>query len=263
MLIDLQLSAAAMPWTQIREGALAAEEAGFSALWTFDHLSGAVLRGHTMLECFSLMGALAAATSTIGIGSLVVNVANRPAGVLAAGAASVQAISGNRLLLGLGAGTSPRSKFVTEQRAVGIEVLDRLADRHAALVRVLDLLDAVWRPDRDDRFDGFALPDVRPPVLLGVNSAALATIAGERVDGVNVRASDPNALELARAARAAHAGRPGPFEVSIWTRWNPALLDADHPDRRAWAAAGIDRLILTALEPIDPSDVAAAAPFLR
>lgn len=254
-----------MPWAQIREGALAAEEAGFSALWTFDHLSGALLRGHTMLECFSLMGALAAATSTIGIGSLVVNVANRPAGVLAAAAASVQAISGNRLVLGLGAGTSPRSKFVTEQLAVGMEVRDRLADRHAALVDALDLLDAIWRPDRDARFDGFALPEVRPPVVLGVNSEALATIAGRRADGVNVRRSDPNAADLVRAARRAHAdaGRTSRFEASMWTLWNADLLDAGHPDRRASAAMGIDRLILTALEPIDPSTVAAAAPFLR
>ncbi len=49
----------------------------------------------------------------------------------------------------------------------------------------------------------------------------------------------------------------------MWTLWNPDLLDGDHPDRRAWAALGIDRLILTALEPIGPDEIASAVKHLR
>lgn len=271
MLIDLQLSPGTMAWSAILEGSQAAEEAGFSALWAFDHLDGSLLRGHTMLECWSLMGAVAASTRTIGVGTLVANIASRPPGVLAAAAASVQAISGGRLRLGLGAGTSPRSPFASEQRAMNMPVKDRLAERHTALVDVLDLLDTLWSPDRDPVYAGFARPEVRPPVLVGVNSAALATIAGQRCDGVNVRRSDPDRAEWLRAARAAHAARPtgrsggvdAPFEATMWTLWNPDLLDADHPDRRAWAALGIDRLILTALEPLAAATIAAASRYLR
>jgi len=271
VLIDLQLSPGTMPWPAILEGSQAAEEAGFAALWAFDHLDGSLLRGHTMLECWSLMGAVAASTRTIGVGTLVANIASRPPGVLAAAAASVQAISGGRLRLGLGAGTSPRSPFASEQRAMNMPVKDRLAERHAALVEVLDLLDTLWSPDRDPVYAGFARPEVRPPVLVGVNSAALAAIAGQRCDGVNVRGSDPNMAEWLRVARAAHSARPAagagvvgaPFEATLWTMWDPDLLDADHPDRRTWAALGIDRLILTALEPLDAVTIAASARYLR
>ena len=263
MLIDLQLSAATMPWAQIRDGVRAAEEAGFDTAWTFDHLSGAVLGGHTMLECWALTGALAACTERIGLGTLVANVANRPAGVLATAAASVQLISGGRFRLGLGAGTSPRSQWAVEQRALDMPVRPTLAARHQALDDALDLFDQLWRVDRDERFAGFPVPEPRPPVLLGVNSEPLARIAGRRCDGVNVRRSHPDLAALLEAAGRAHEGRSGPWDVSVWARWDADLLRPDHPDRVRWEALGITRLILTALEPLAPAELAAAAVHLR
>ena len=64
MRIDLQLSPGAHGWPALRGAALAAEAAGFSTFWTYDHLSGTSLRGDGMLECFTLLGALAASTRT-------------------------------------------------------------------------------------------------------------------------------------------------------------------------------------------------------
>jgi alkanesulfonate monooxygenase SsuD/methylene tetrahydromethanopterin reductase-like flavin-dependent oxidoreductase (luciferase family) len=110
MEIDIQLSPAVEPWPDLRDGILRAEEAGFGAAWVFDHFAGAMLGGTTMLECFTLLGAMAASTERIGLGSLVVNMANRNPGVLAMCAASVQHIAGGRFTLGLGAGTSPTSR---------------------------------------------------------------------------------------------------------------------------------------------------------
>ena len=91
---DLQINPGVASWPTIREVALAAEDVGFSTLWTMDHLQGSVMRAPDMPECFSLLGALAAATSTIGLGPLVVNVGNRHPGVLANAAATVQLVSG-------------------------------------------------------------------------------------------------------------------------------------------------------------------------
>src|SRR4051812_49181085 len=124
MIIDLQISPATTSWPVLRDGVLAAEALGYGAGWVFAHFDGRVLSprgavGSGMLECFSLLGALAATTSTIRLGSLVVNVANRPPGTLAASAATVQRISGGRLLLGLGAGASPTSPWAAEQNALG------------------------------------------------------------------------------------------------------------------------------------------------
>lgn len=107
MRFDIQLSPAAESWTSLRDGVLLAEELGYDTAWVFDHFAGAMLSGTTMVECFTLLGALSAATERIGLGSLVVNVANRHPAVMAMSAASVQTLSGGRFTLGLGAGAAP------------------------------------------------------------------------------------------------------------------------------------------------------------
>ena len=63
----------------------------------------------SMPECFATLGALAAATRNIGLGSLVVNAGLRDPAIVANAAATVQEISGGRFILGLGAGASPSS----------------------------------------------------------------------------------------------------------------------------------------------------------
>jgi alkanesulfonate monooxygenase SsuD/methylene tetrahydromethanopterin reductase-like flavin-dependent oxidoreductase (luciferase family) len=139
-----------------------------------------------------------------------------------------------------------------------------LAARHEALVEALDLLDALWRVDRDEvTFAGFPRPDVRPPVTLGVNSPQLARLAARRCDGINLRGHAPEMEALLDAARDERSGRLDPWEVSVWTFWDPALLRPDHPERRRFARLGVDRLVLTSLVPLAPSAIAAAAPLLR
>src|SRR5690606_23959684 len=96
VILDVQFNAATTSWPAIRDGARAAEMAGFGALWVFDHLAGSSLSGSTSLEMFTLLGALAASTERIALGSMVANVYNRQPGVLAVGAASVEAIGGRR-----------------------------------------------------------------------------------------------------------------------------------------------------------------------
>src|SRR4051812_46671257 len=125
-----------------------------------------------MLECITLLGALAAATTTIRVGTLVANVANRHPAVLAAAASSVHRISDGRFTLGLGAGTAPDSKWSGEHVARGIPLKPDLAARHAAVVQQIEFVRALPEPI---------------PVIVGVNSVRLATIAGEVADGINVR----------------------------------------------------------------------------
>src|SRR3954454_5759584 len=127
-----------------------------------------------MLECFTLLGALAAATTTIGLGAVVANVANRHPAVLPAAASSVQRISGGRFTLGLGAGTAPESKWSGEHVVRGIPLHHDIEDRHAAVGRQI-------RAIRD-------LPEAMK-VIVGVNSVRLATVAGNVADGINVRTS--------------------------------------------------------------------------
>jgi alkanesulfonate monooxygenase SsuD/methylene tetrahydromethanopterin reductase-like flavin-dependent oxidoreductase (luciferase family) len=109
-------------WNTLRAAATTAENAGFDGLWTWDHLMGGVHRAGHVLECWTLLTALAAITQRAAIGPLVLNVANRHAGVTAVMAATLQHISGGRVLLGLGAGGGAQTPYAAEQAAFGKSV---------------------------------------------------------------------------------------------------------------------------------------------
>ena len=225
MKIDIQFSPGANDWPALRDAVLRAEGEGYDTTWVFDHFDGAMLDGdRPMLECFTLLGALAEATSTIGLGTLVANVANRHPAVLAAAASSVQRISRGRLTLGLGAGTSPNSEWSTEHIALGIPLQPNIADRHAAVVEQIRVVRA--------------LPDAIP-IIVGVNSVRLATLAGQLADGINVRIANERAAEFVTAARSAAGHRL--FEVSGWT------FDEIDDVRFEAEELGLDRLVLTRL----------------
>src|SRR4029450_4617266 len=83
-----------------------AESAGLEALWVSDHL---LLRSpgepsSAPWEAWTMLAALAAATSRVELGTLVTATSFRAPGVLAKQAHTVQEISGGALILLLGAG---------------------------------------------------------------------------------------------------------------------------------------------------------------
>ncbi len=259
MHIDLQPSNSAWTWEQLRDGAVAAEHAGFNAYWVWDHLSGSAMGGSAMLECWSLLGALAVATSTINIGPMVANVQNRHAAVLANAAATVQTVSGGRLFLGLGCGGGPNSPYTAEHRTVGIALADTLAQRHALLGETLDVLNRLWSPNRATEYDGFPRPLPHPPKrIIGVNSEPLARLAGKRADGVNVRAGHDGAELLLRAAKFEALARGcTDFEITVWAEFDDALLDSAHTKRVQWEQWGVTRLVLVAFAPLEAAYIAA------
>ena len=243
--IDLQVNQGQCSWAQLVEIAHIAETNSYSTLWVADHLSGQVMNAPSMPECFTLLGALAAITSTISIGPLVANVGNRHPGVLASSAATVQNISGGRLLLGLGAGASPASIFAAEQLALGITLPATMSERHAKLEHTLDVLDEIWSPTRDEKFATFEMPCKLPPRIVGVNSMALARIAGMRTDGINIRASHPQRAEILRVAQdAATAAGKSDFIVSVWDWFDEALLDPTSTVCQELANEGVNKIIL-------------------
>lgn len=242
MIVDLQVSPAVLDWPEIRQIAVAAESAGFGAFHVFDHLAGLPLGGTSMIECFSLLGALAVATDTIELGTMVVNVWNRQVGTLVTAAASVAALSGRQFHLGIGAGASPTSTWAAEQHAAGADVERGVEARHERVRRVLDLAAATWRTDRDEHLATFPLPSPPPSIIVGANSTALARLAGERADGINLQWNRPRRDEyLAAADRAAGDRR---FLRTAYHVYDRALLDPEHPTRRQMADRRIDRLVL-------------------
>jgi alkanesulfonate monooxygenase SsuD/methylene tetrahydromethanopterin reductase-like flavin-dependent oxidoreductase (luciferase family) len=245
LIIDLQVNQGQCSWAELIEIAHIAENNHYSTLWVADHLSGQVMNAPSMPECFTLLGALAAITSTINIGPLVANVGNRHPGVLASAAATVQNISGGRLILGLGAGTSPTSTFAAEQNALGIEIPRTMQERHAKLEHTLDVLDEIWSPTRDVKFATFEMPCKLPPRILGVNSTALAKVAGTRTDGVNIRSSHPQRAEILGIAKdAATAAGKTDFIVSVWDWFDEELLDPSSSICKQLASEGVNKIIL-------------------
>ena len=240
--IDVQVNPAVMGWPAIRESALAAESAGFGAFHVFDHLGGVALGGTSMIECFSLLGALSEATSTIELGTMVANVWNRAPGTLVTAAASIAHLSGRRFHFGVGAGASPTSRWAAEQRAVGHRIETDVEVRHARVERVLELAAAEWSTDRPDELSTFPLPSPTPITIVGVNGPELARIAARSADGINVPWNHPRRAEILAAANDVAGERP--FVRTAYHVYDPALFDPTHPARVEMSRQRIDRLVL-------------------
>jgi hypothetical protein len=78
-----------------------------------------VQRAPYVLECWTVLSALAGTVSRVVLGPLVLNVANRDAGTLAVMAATLQEVCGSRLMLGIGAGGGSGTTYGLEQEALG------------------------------------------------------------------------------------------------------------------------------------------------
>jgi len=81
-----------------------AEELGIDGVFCFDHLWPMGQPGRPALSSGPLLGALAASTSTIGLGTLVARIGLLPDEVLVEVLCGVHAISGGRLVAGIGTG---------------------------------------------------------------------------------------------------------------------------------------------------------------
>jgi alkanesulfonate monooxygenase SsuD/methylene tetrahydromethanopterin reductase-like flavin-dependent oxidoreductase (luciferase family) len=93
-------------WTEIRELATRAEAIGFDTVWTADELLWRSKDGptHGWWECVAMTGAVAAATSSVKVGTWVLSALHRNPGITAKAVETLDEISGGRFVLGLGSG---------------------------------------------------------------------------------------------------------------------------------------------------------------
>lgn len=251
MEIDLLLDPFGASWEEMREAALAAEEAGFGGVWTWDHLAGAVHGEARVVECWTVLSALAATVPRLMLGPCVLNAANRDPGTLAVMAATLQEVSGGRLLLGIGAGGGPGTPYAAEQRALGRAVPGDVA-RRRQVEAAIGVLREVWSGRRAG-VGGFLRPSPPPPIIVGGFGPKMAELAGRLGDGINLPATSPylaQLLDVARQARATH--RPNAattFIATAFTGFDEAWLRPDTPRAQRLAQAGVDRLILLVSAP--------------
>lgn len=103
-----QTEPAAPSWSSIREQALAAEASGFDLVVLEDALMYPDETGAAgVWESVSIAAAVAAATSTIGVGHAVINSPYRVPALTAKIAATLDEIAGGRYTFGLGLGNTP------------------------------------------------------------------------------------------------------------------------------------------------------------
>ncbi len=240
--VDIQFSPAETEWPALRDAAQAADEGPFGAIWVFDHLAGTALGGSTMIESFTLLGALATVTQRVELGTMVANVWNRQVGTLLSAAGSVARVAGRQFHLGIGAGASPTSRWAIEQHAVGAHVEASLRERHDRVRQVLELSARMWHSDPAPELATFPAPTPPPTRIVGVNSVALSRLAGECADGINLPWRHPRRDEFLAAVNAVVGDRP--FVRTVYAVYDDALLDPDHRDRRLMRERDIDRVVL-------------------
>lgn len=133
-----------MPWETILERALAAETAGFDSLWLMDHLSAPMAPDVDTFEGWTIASSLAARTSKIRIGHLVLCDPFRHPALLAKMAATLDVVSNGRLDLGIGWGSVP-----AELATYGFGP-EPPATRAARLRESLEVLDLMFSGEQFD-----------------------------------------------------------------------------------------------------------------
>jgi len=223
--------------------ARAAEEAGIDDLWVADHIAippdDAEGSGGRYLDPLATLAFLAAATSRIGLGTGVLVLPYRPPLPTAKWVATIQELSGGRLLLGVGAGWMD-----AEFRAVGVPQgqRGRVTDSTLAFLHTCFAHDEVVLNGQPFLFRP---RPARPPIFVGGAPPHALRRTVRFGDGWMPIGADPEQLrapidELRAAAARAEKPRP---EVIVLT-----ALPLDDPPRavdrvRAFAAVGATRVV--------------------
>jgi alkanesulfonate monooxygenase SsuD/methylene tetrahydromethanopterin reductase-like flavin-dependent oxidoreductase (luciferase family) len=233
-----------------------AEELGFESIWLSDHFTTVNDRPDAMvLEAITSLSALAAVTRRIRLGTLVLGAAYRNAALTAKMLCTLDAISGGRVELGIGAGWKedefrgygygfPDTKERLAILADSLEVITRMlgpgraswAGRHASVVDLASEPKSVQTP--------------RLPVMVGGNGPLVTwRLAARYADELNLDGLLPDQVEEALPViklRCIEEGRdPTELRVSVYA--GPKLLSPG-ADRvaalRRYADLGLTRVIV-------------------
>lgn len=253
-------------WETLVARAELAEEMGFRSLWVDDHIVNPARPSQTWLESWTTIAGLASRTGRILVGPLVSNVVLRHPVMLARQALSVDAISGGRLQVGLGAGYA-----VTDHYIVGVRMWDKpeRVERFREAVTIIDRLlssTPVTFAGKHYRVDGLHLRPApihrpRPPLCIAAHDdSSLRLVAefgdswssfggwgltsGQLIETTRRRAAklDECCAEIGRdpssIRRQVLAGSPAVTPDPIWSS-----VDAFDTWARTWRDIGIDEII--------------------
>ena len=220
-------------WLRSVEVAQLAERLGYESIWLFDHF-------HTVpkptdeltFESFTSLAALAASTSRVQLGHIVICTAFRNPALTAKMISTMDVISGGRMVLGIGAGWK-RDEWLAygygfpETR----ERLATLGDHLEVITRMLEpgkghaTFEGTYAHVRDAINQPKPLQQPRVPIMVGGNGENVTwRLAAKHADELNVDGMSPDDVAAALpviASRCEEIGRDPatlPVSVHLWAR---------------------------------------------
>lgn len=217
---------------ELRRSWAEAETAGFESVWTFDHLTGPLI-----YEAVALLAAMAVETSRVRIGCLVLANGTRRVETLAAQLATIDALSGGRLEVGIGMSSGfARLDF----DALGIPYGSR-QQRFAGYTEAIERLLELTGPDSPLG----ARPVQSPlPLILGGSSREVRELAIAKRLAWNL--SSASVDEFTRLRH----GQPDP-QAQVFMKDVASVPDTVARFREA----GATRLVFVLEPPIAPGDI--------
>lgn len=174
-------------YAEIRAVATAAEDRGLDSIWVYDHLlfrfDGETTGIH---ECWTILAALAEATSRVQLGTIVMCTGFRNAALLAKMAATLDHLSAGRLILGIGCGWHD-----PEFDAFGYPT-DHKVGRFEESLTIIRSLIREGRADLDGRWmaarDAVLVPPARPdlPILVAAKRPRMLELTARHADAWNL-----------------------------------------------------------------------------
>lgn len=181
------------------------ERLGYDSVVAYDHLSPFWAKPAKVLECWTVLSAIAQRTRTIKLGSLVTNINLRQPSLLAKMASTVDNISNGRLILGLGTGDRMSRD---ELLSYGYNFA-YLHERIERLRETILILKAMWSEDEASfhgryyeirRAVNYPKPKQtpHPPIWIGGRHQGILDIVAEMASGWNYWG--PNDEQLLRCS---------------------------------------------------------------
>jgi len=259
--------------TRLHQLAAHAEEIGLDSVWVTDHVivprDASLIYRDEMLDPLAVLPWLAAVTDTIALGTSVVVLPYRSPVPVAKLLASVDVLSGGRLIVGVAVGW-----LEAEFDALGVPFRER--GRRAD--EAIELFQALWTQEHPEietarhRLAGLKASPMprqkpRPPILVGGASDAALRRVARLGDGWHASSASPPVFRAGALAVANHwkdAGREGAPELTLRVpitiegvhrpAVDPALLGSRHVlrgstanvirDLRAYQTAGCSHVAL-------------------
>jgi alkanesulfonate monooxygenase SsuD/methylene tetrahydromethanopterin reductase-like flavin-dependent oxidoreductase (luciferase family) len=249
------------------------DAAGYAGVWSWDHFVSRGVKTDPVLEAWTTLTAAAMVTERVTVGTFVTNVMNRHPAVVARMAATLQAASGGRFVLGIGIGGHP-----AEHEAYGIP-FPAPRERAAHLREAVAVLRALWTGGPVSRggplyplaeAHAYPIPEPTPPILIGAGTPAGVRLAAEIGDGWAAESDtfldlEPRYREALVAAGRERAGQRvvlgfgGNRKRGADPLAADPLLVAPRDELARWVEAGADDVLLTARTTEDVTALVRAA----